>query len=107
MHGDASSSGSTHVRGDVSNSGSRQQQQRTTPCDDENRATKVGNGVVVANRAAAMARSGQAAVAPGSHGDRDHESLMAKKTTCMIFKATRKPLTTLDEVQLISLTLSL
>ena len=60
--------------------------------------------MAVDNRAAVMARSGQAAVAPGSHGDRDHESLMAKKTTRMIFKATRKPLTTKVRVGLDILT---
>ena len=53
-----------------------------------------------------MARNGRAATALGLHGDHGHGSLTTKTATHMIFKAMQKPLTTLDEVQLISLTLS-
>ena len=53
-----------------------------------------------------MARSGRAAMALGSRGDRGHGSPMAEVATHMIFKAMQKLLMTLDEVQLISLILS-
>ena len=60
--------------------------------DDENRATKVGSGVAVASEAAAMARSGRAAVAPDSRGDRGHGCPTAETATRTIFKVTQKPL---------------